>query len=105
MTPLLDPQFANHEVKIAGSPPIFVGYGVVAPEYQWNDYANIDVKGKTVIILINDSGNEDSHPDPNFFKGNAMTYHGRWTYKFEEAPRHGTAAAIIGYETGPAAYG
>jgi Zn-dependent M28 family amino/carboxypeptidase len=84
---------------------VFVGYGVVAPEYRWNDYAGVDVKGKTVVILINDFGNEDPHPDPNFFKGKAMTYYGRWTYKFEEAARHGAVAAIIVHETDPAAYG
>jgi Zn-dependent M28 family amino/carboxypeptidase len=99
------PQYASGEVKVTASPLIFVGYGVVAPEYKWNDYANIDVKGKTVVILVNDPGNEDPHPDPNFFKGKATTYYGRWTYKFEEAARHGAAAAIIVHETGPAAYG
>jgi Zn-dependent M28 family amino/carboxypeptidase len=92
-------------VKVANAPLVFVGYGVVAPEYHWNDYAGIDVKGKTVVILINDPGNEDAKPDPAFFKGKAMTYYGRWTYKFEEASRQGAAAAIIVHETGPAAYG
>ena len=87
------------------SPLVFVGYGVVAPEYGWNDYAGVDVKGKTVVILINDPGNEDANPDPKFFKGRAMTYYGRWTYKYEEAARHGAAAAIIVHETSPAAYG
>jgi Zn-dependent M28 family amino/carboxypeptidase len=98
-------QYASDSVKVAGSPLIFVGYGVVAPEYHWNDYAGSDVKGKTVVILVNDPGNEDPHPDPKFFKGKAMTYYGRWTYKFEEAARRGAAAAIIVHETGPAAYG
>jgi Zn-dependent M28 family amino/carboxypeptidase len=98
-------QYASDTVKVAASPLIFVGYGVVAPEYRWNDYAGVDVKGKTVVILVNDPGNEDPHPDPSFFKGKAMTYYGRWTYKFEEAARHGAAAAIIVHETGPAAYG
>jgi Zn-dependent M28 family amino/carboxypeptidase len=98
-------QYASDTVKVAASPLIFVGYGVVAPEYRWNDYAGVDVKGKTVVILVNDPGNEDPHPDPNFFKGKAMTYYGRWTYKFEEAAHHGAAAAIIVHETGPAAYG
>ncbi len=84
---------------------MFVGYGVVAPEYNWNDYAGVDVKGKTVVILINDPGNEDANPDPKFFKGKAMTYYGRWTYKYEEAARQGAAAAIIVHETIPAAYG
>jgi Zn-dependent M28 family amino/carboxypeptidase len=99
------PQFAGDTVKVAAAPLVFVGYGVVAPEYHWNDYAGVDVKGKTVVILINDPGNEDANPDPNFFKGKAMTYYGRWTYKFEEAARHGAAAAIIVHETTPAAYG
>jgi Zn-dependent M28 family amino/carboxypeptidase len=99
------PHYASGEVKVTSSPLVFVGYGVVAPEYKWNDYANVDVRGKTVVILINDPGNEDPHPHPNFFKGKAMTYYGRWTYKFEEAARHGAAAAIIVHETEPAAYG
>jgi Zn-dependent M28 family amino/carboxypeptidase len=99
------PQFASAEVKVTKAPLVFVGYGVVAPEYRWNDYAGVDVKGKTVVILINDPGNEDASPDPAFFKGRAMTYYGRWTYKYEEAARRGAAAAIIVHETGPAAYG
>jgi Zn-dependent M28 family amino/carboxypeptidase len=99
------PQFTSTEVKVTKSPLIFVGYGVVAPEYRWNDYAGVDVKGKTVVILINDPGNEDANPDPAFFKGKAMTYYGRWTYKYEEAARQGAAAAIIVHETIPAAYG
>jgi Zn-dependent M28 family amino/carboxypeptidase len=99
------PQFASNEVKVTNAPLVFVGYGVVAPEYGWNDYAGVDVKGKTVIILINDPGNEDANPDPAFFKGKAMTYYGRWTYKYEEAARQGAAAAIIVHETKPAAYG
>jgi len=99
------PRSANNLVRVTNSPLVFVGYGVVAPEYNWNDYAGVDVKGKTVVILINDPGNEDANPDPNFFKGKAMTYYGRWTYKYEEAARHGAAAAIIVHETKPAAYG
>jgi hypothetical protein len=99
------PRYASETVRVNASPLVFVGYGVVAPEYQWNDYAGVDVKGKTVIILINDPGNQNANPDPKFFKGRAMTYYGRWTYKFEEAARHGAAAAIIVHETGPAAYG
>jgi Zn-dependent M28 family amino/carboxypeptidase len=99
------PQFASNKVLVRDSPLVFVGYGVVAPEYNWNDYAGVDVKGKTVVVLINHPGNEDPNPDPKFFKGRAMTYYGRWTYKFEEAARHGAAAAIIVHETGPAAYG
>ena len=99
------PQFASGEVKVDKAPLVFVGYGVVAPEYNWNDYAGVDVKGKTVVILINDPGNEDANPDPKFFKGKAMTYYGRWTYKYEEAARQGAAAVIIVHETKPAAYG
>jgi Zn-dependent M28 family amino/carboxypeptidase len=99
------PRFKSDAVKVANAPLVFVGYGVVAPEYHWNDYAGVDVKGKTVVILINDPGNEDANPDPAFFKGKAMTYYGRWTYKYEEAARQGAAAAIIVHETEPAAYG
>ena len=99
------PQFASADVFVKASPLVFVGYGVVAPEYHWDDYAGVDVKGKTVVILINDPGNEERPGNPAFFKGKAMTYYGRWTYKFEEAARHGAAAAIIVHETLPAAYG
>jgi Zn-dependent M28 family amino/carboxypeptidase len=99
------PRFAGPDVAIKDSPLVFVGYGVVAPEYHWDDYAGVDVKGKTVVILINDPGNEDDAPDPRLFKGRAMTYYGRWTYKYEEAARHGAAGAIIVHETRPAAYG
>ena len=101
----LTPHYAGDTVTITKVPLVFVGYGVVAPEYHWNDYAGIDVKGKTVVILINDPGNEAARPDPKFFKGKAMTYYGRWTYKYEEAARQGAAAAIIVHETIPAAYG
>jgi Zn-dependent M28 family amino/carboxypeptidase len=99
------PQFESEDVKVTNAPLVFVGYGVVAPEFHWNDYANVDVKGKCVIILVNDPGNEDANPDPSFFGGKAMTYYGRWTYKMEEAARHGAAAAIVVHEKGPAGYG
>jgi Zn-dependent M28 family amino/carboxypeptidase len=99
------PHYASGTVAVKDAPLVFVGYGVVAPEYGWNDYAGVDVKGKTVVILVNDPGNEDAAPDAAFFKGKAMTYYGRWTYKFEEAARQGAAAAIIVHETIPAAYG
>ncbi|MEJ0023775.1 MAG: M28 family metallopeptidase [Alphaproteobacteria bacterium] len=99
------PHFDSADVKVTNSPLVFVGYGAVAPEYSWNDYAGIDVKGKTVVMLINDPGNEDAQPDDKFFKGRAMTYYGRWIYKFEEVARQGAAAAIIVHETKPAAYG
>ncbi|MEC7550055.1 MAG: M28 family metallopeptidase [Pseudomonadota bacterium] len=90
-------------VTVQGSDLVFVGYGIVAPERNWNDYANIDVTDKTVIILVNDPGYATQ--DPAVFDGNAMTYYGRWTYKYEEAARQGAAAAIIVHETGPAGYG
>ncbi len=88
--------------SINASEMVFVGYGATAPEYGWDDYAGIDVKGKTVVMLVNDPGYATQ--DPNLFKGNAMTYYGRWTYKFEEAARRGAAAAFIVHETGPAGY-
>jgi Zn-dependent M28 family amino/carboxypeptidase len=91
------------EVAIAGSEMVFVGYGVNAPEYDWNDYADIDVKGKTVVILVNDPGFVTK--DDSLFKGKTMTYYGRWTYKYDEAARQGAAAAIIVHDTEPAAYG
>jgi|Deesub1362B_J571_1020462.scaffolds.fasta_scaffold00019_104 Zn-dependent M28 family amino/carboxypeptidase len=81
---------------------IFVGYGIIAPEYNWNDYQGLNVKDKIVVILINDPGFETKNPD--LFKGKAMTYYGRWTYKFEEAARQGAAGALIIHETAPAAY-
>jgi len=81
---------------------VFVGYGVNAPEYNWNDYEGLDVKGKTVVMLVNDPG--FATKDPAVFTGDAMTYYGRWTYKFEEASRQGAAGAIIIHETAPASY-
>jgi Zn-dependent M28 family amino/carboxypeptidase len=89
-------------ISVLDSELIFVGYGVVAPERSWNDYAGIDVTDKTVVILVNDPGYATQ--DPNIFNGNAMTYYGRWTYKYEEAARQGAAAALIVHETGPAGY-
>ncbi|RBQ02911.1 M28 family metallopeptidase [Pedobacter miscanthi] len=90
----------QNEVSISNSPLVFAGYGIVAPEYGWNDYANLDVKGKTVVVLINDPGFADS----TLFKGKNMTYYGRWTYKFEEAARQGATGIIIVHDTEPAAY-
>ncbi len=90
-------------VEVKDSPLVFIGYGIIAPEYGWNDYEGIDVKGKTVVMLVNDPG--FATKDENLFKGNAMTYYGRWTYKFEEAARQGAEAAIIVHETKPASYG
>jgi len=91
------------EVSLRDSEMIYVGYGIVAPEYGWNDYEGIDVKGKTVVIQVNDPG--FATQDPDLFNGRAMTYYGRWTYKYEEAARQGAAGALIIHETEPAAYG
>ena len=88
--------------KIRSSELVFVGYGIVAPEYNWNDYDGIDVKGKTVVMLINDPG--FSTGSPRLFNGRSMTYYGRWTYKFEEAARQGATAAIIIHDEEPASY-
>lgn len=93
----------NENIDIKSSELVFVGYGINAPEYNWNDYSEIDVKGKTVLILINDPG--FATQDETLFKGNSMTYYGRWTYKYEEAARQGAAAAIIIHKTAPASYG
>ena len=87
---------------IENSELVFVGYGVNAPEYNWNDYEGLDVKGKTVVMLVNDPG--FTTKDPALFTGDAMTYYGRWTYKYEEASRQGAAGAIIIHETAPASY-
>jgi Zn-dependent M28 family amino/carboxypeptidase len=90
------------EVSLSESPLVFVGHGVVAPEAGWNDYAGVDMRGKTAVILINDPGFATG--DEKLFRGRAMTYYGRWTYKFEEAARQGASAAIIIHDDEPAAY-
>jgi Zn-dependent M28 family amino/carboxypeptidase len=96
------------DIRVTDSELVFAGYGVVAPEYGWDDYKNIDVRGKTVLILINDPPIPDpadsARLDSTMFRGNAMTYYGRWTYKYEMAAAKGAAAAIIIHETGPAGY-
>jgi Zn-dependent M28 family amino/carboxypeptidase len=96
------------EVKAENSDIVFVGYGIVAPEYGWDDYKGVDVKGKTILMLINDPPIPDpadpTKLDPKMFKGRAMTYYGRWTYKYEIAAQKGAAAAVIIHETEPAAY-
>ena len=96
------------EIKVDNSDLVFVGYGVVAPEYGWDDYKGVDVRGKTILMLINDPPVPDpkdpSKLDEKMFKGKAMTYYGRWTYKYEIAAQKGAAAAIIIHETEPAAY-
>ena len=93
----------ERQVSVADSELVFVGYGVNAPEQDWNDYAGLDVKGKTVVILVNDPGFHAG--DDSLFDGNRMTYYGRWTYKFEEAARQGAAAALIIHDTEGASYG
>ncbi|MFT6733967.1 MAG: Zn-dependent M28 family amino/carboxypeptidase [Polaribacter sp.] len=89
--------------SIENSELVFVGYGINAPEYNWNDYAGLEVAGKTVVILVNDPGYATGNPE--LFAGKTMTYYGRWTYKYEEAARQGAKAAIIIHETAPASYG
>jgi Zn-dependent M28 family amino/carboxypeptidase len=95
-------------IDIPASDLVFVGYGVIAPEYGWNDYKGLDVRGKTLVMLINDppvpDPNDPRKLDEKMFGGKAMTYYGRWTYKYEIASKLGAAAAIIVHETGPAAY-
>ena len=94
--------------SVENSEVVFAGYGVEAPEFNWNDFKDVDVKGKTIIVLVNDPAVADpaapSKLDPNTFKGDAMTYYGRWTYKFEEGARKGAAAIFVVHETGPAGY-
>ncbi|MBA3676765.1 MAG: M28 family peptidase [Sphingosinicella sp.] len=91
-------------IELTDSEIVFVGYGINAPERGWNDYAGLDVKGKTVIILVNDPDYEAPGLQGTF-NGRAMTYYGRWTYKYEEAARQGAAAALIVHDTVPASYG
>ena len=94
-------------IEARNSDVVFVGYGVVAPEYGWDDYKGVDVRGKTVVMLINDPPVTDPKTgelDPKIFGGKAMTYYGRWTYKYEIAAEKGAAACLIVHETGPASY-
>jgi Zn-dependent M28 family amino/carboxypeptidase len=95
------------EVNVNNSDLVFVGYGIVAPEFGWDDYKDVDVTGKTIVMLVNDppiTVANDTVLDDNVFRGRAMTYYGRWTYKYEIAAAKGAAAAIIIHETGPAGY-
>lgn len=89
-------------VELKNSPLVFAGYGIVAPEYNWNDYKDLNVKGKTVIVLVNDPGFKSG--DATLFHGDTMTYYGRWTYKYEEAARQGAAGILIVHQTEPASY-
>ena len=96
-------------VAVDASELVFVGYGVVAPEYGWDDYKGVDVKGKTIVMLVGDppipSARDSTRLDPALFRGDAMTYYGRWTYKYDIAAAKGAAAALIVHQTGPAGYG
>ena len=90
----------SNQVKVENSELVFAGYGIVAPEYKWNDYEGLDVKGKTVVVMVNDPG----FLDAKLFKGETMTYYGRWTYKFEEAARQGATGVIIIHDDKAASY-
>src|SRR5947209_1866708 len=96
------------DIKVDNADVVFVGYGIVAPEYGWDDYKGVDVRGKTILMLINDpplpDPNDPTKLDEKMFKGKAMTYYGRWTYKYEIAAKKSAAAAVIIHETEPAAY-
>jgi len=96
-------------INVVNSDIVFVGYGAVAPEYGWDDFKGVDVHGKTLVMLINDppvpDPRDSTRLDSTMFRGNAMTYYGRWTYKYEIASAKGAAAAIIVHQTIPAAYG
>jgi Zn-dependent M28 family amino/carboxypeptidase len=97
----------SDSVALVNSDMIFVGYGVQAPEYNWDDFKGVDVKGKTIVVLVNDpqvTKPDSTELDPNTFRGNAMTYYGRWTYKFDKAAELGAAACIIVHETQYAGY-
>lgn len=96
-------QRTDAQVSVENAEIVFAGHGIVAPEYGWNDYENLDVKDKIVLIMVNDPGFGST--DSDLFKGNSMTYYGRWTYKFEEAARQGALGALIIHDTEPAGYG
>lgn len=90
-------------VTLADVPLVFVGYGINAPERDWNDFDGVDVRGKIIVVLVNDADFEE--PELNTFGGRAMTYYGRWTYKYEEAARQGAAGVLVVHEDAPASYG
>src|SRR5438045_3228072 len=96
------PQNGQNQIRIANAPLLFVGYGVSAPERKWDDFKGQDVRGKVIVVLVNDPDFEGGEGD---FGGKAMTYYGRWTYKYEEAARRGAAGVLIIHETAPASYG
>jgi Zn-dependent M28 family amino/carboxypeptidase len=92
---------SHTETAEIDAPIVFVGFGIKAPEYKWDDYKGVDLKGKVVLMLVS----EPPSDDPNFFKGKALTYYGRWTYKYEEAARRGAVAAVLIHKTDMASYG
>ena len=96
------PQNGQNQIRIENAPLVFVGYGVSAPERSWDDFKGQDVRGKVIVVLVNDPDFEGGEGD---FGGKAMTYYGRWTYKYEEAARRGAAGVMIVHETAPASYG
>ena len=101
-------QRVSDTATIADSDIVFAGYGVEAPEYNWNDFKGVDVRGKTIVVLVNDPQVPDAaNPrelDGKMFNGKAMTYYGRWTYKYEKAADLGAAGVFIVHDTGPAGY-
>src|SRR5215467_5781604 len=92
---------AQSEVADIDAPIVFVGFGIIAPEYKWDDYKGIDLKGKVALLFVN----EPESTDEKFFKGKALTYYGRWTFKYEETARHGAVATLIIHRTDLASYG
>ena len=96
------PLNGEKQVALNGVPLVFAGYGVTAPERQWNDFKDVDVRGKVIVVLVNDPDFEGGEGD---FGGEAMTYYGRWTYKYEEAAKRGAAGILVVHETKPASYG
>ena len=99
---VISSQRTDSSIRWENTPVVFAGFGIVAPEYHWNDYEGLDVKDKIVVVLVNDPGFGGT--DTTFFKGNAMTYYGRWTYKFEEAARQGAKGCLVVHNTVPAGY-
>lgn len=100
---VLNAPLPQESVELVNSPLIFCGFGVVSPEYDWDDFKDIDVKGKTIVVLVNDPGFYTK--EPSLFKGNEMTLYGRWTYKYEQAAKKGAAGIIIVHDTDGAGYG
>lgn len=97
-------QQEQEKIEVKDAELVFCGYGIVAPEYGWNDYEGIDMNGKVAVVMVNDPGFQNEDQDSTFFKGNTMTYYGRWTYKYEEAARQGAAGVLIIHETNAAGY-